>query len=275
MKNVKFYILILFILPFLLNAQTVEMSLTVQPSFYISIGETSVYPFRTESFQFGVSGGSFALTTLTAPFVNLITVAFPPNILTVPVDFFVLFYSADSLIPYRPLPTGKNSVIDNFYDLRAFEGLAGKTTFNGNFSITFYYTDAQISAFDEEATRVYFWNSSQNVWEEMSDFTLDQINNSIIITTNHLTLFGVFGQISAVEQETTVVQASTGGGGTIFPNKKGDFNGDKKVDVFDFNLLMVNWGKTIPSNLASVIDINNDHKIGAEDFSLLMVYWTG
>lgn len=51
----------------------------------------------------------------------------------------------------------------------------------------------------------------------------------------------------------------------------GDINNDGKVDIFDFNLLMANWGDN-PTNLAA--DINGDDKVDILDFNLLMINWT-
>ena len=75
-----------------------------------------------------------------------------------------------------------------------------------------------------------------------------------------------------------VATASAGGGGgglvaqsTLPLTSAGDTNGDGVVDVFDFNTLMVNWGKTDANNAA---DLNNDGKVDVFDFNLLMINWT-
>ncbi|OGG38786.1 hypothetical protein A2127_01355 [Candidatus Jorgensenbacteria bacterium GWC1_48_12] len=52
----------------------------------------------------------------------------------------------------------------------------------------------------------------------------------------------------------------------------GDINKDDKVDIFDFNLLMVNWGNS-PANLNA--DLDGNGKVDIFDFNLLMVNWTG
>lgn len=53
---------------------------------------------------------------------------------------------------------------------------------------------------------------------------------------------------------------------------KGDINKDNKVDIFDFNTIMVNWGNN-PANLAA--DLDGNDKVDIFDFNLLMVNWTG
>jgi len=53
--------------------------------------------------------------------------------------------------------------------------------------------------------------------------------------------------------------------------QKVDANKDNKIDVLDFNTLMVNWGKTTANNVA---DFNGDGKVDIFDFNLLMINWT-
>jgi len=50
-----------------------------------------------------------------------------------------------------------------------------------------------------------------------------------------------------------------------------DANNDGKIDVLDFNTLMVNWGSTSGDNVA---DFNGDGKVDVFDFNLLMINWT-
>jgi len=51
-----------------------------------------------------------------------------------------------------------------------------------------------------------------------------------------------------------------------------DTNGDDKIDILDFNSLVINWGKTGSSNVA---DFDNNGTVDIFDFNLLMTYWTG
>jgi hypothetical protein len=72
-----------------------------------------------------------------------------------------------------------------------------------------------------------------------------------------------------------------GGGGVTTPStptaplsaaaQKVDANKDGKIDVLDFNTLMVNWGSTSVGNVA---DFNGDGKVDVFDFNLLMINWT-
>lgn len=86
-----------------------------------------------------------------------------------------------------------------------------------------------------------------------------------------------------VTTPTPTPSGSTGGsgGGITTPStptsplsaaaQKVDANKDNKIDVLDFNTLMVNWGKTTANNVA---DFNGDGKVDVFDFNLLMINWT-
>ena len=73
--------------------------------------------------------------------------------------------------------------------------------------------------------------------------------------------------------------ASPSGGGSITTTattlsaaaQKVDANKDNKIDVLDFNTLMVNWGSASVGNMA---DFNADGKVDIFDFNMLMINWT-
>lgn len=81
----------------------------------------------------------------------------------------------------------------------------------------------------------------------------------------------------------TTTDRGGGGGGEITPPptisisplsvaaQKIDANKDNKIDVLDFNVLMVNLGSTSVNNAA---DFNGDGKVDIFDFNLLMINWT-
>jgi hypothetical protein len=65
-----------------------------------------------------------------------------------------------------------------------------------------------------------------------------------------------------------------GGGGGVIPAvttpKKGDASGDGKVDVLDFNSLLIQWGKKGTSMTA---DFNGDGTVDILDFNQLLINW--
>ena len=68
-----------------------------------------------------------------------------------------------------------------------------------------------------------------------------------------------------------------GGGGTPAPtpttstSAKGDATGDGKVDVLDFNSLLIQWGKS-GTNLTADLDKNGS--VDIFDFNLLLINWS-
>lgn len=50
-----------------------------------------------------------------------------------------------------------------------------------------------------------------------------------------------------------------------------DANKDGKVDILDFNSVMISWGSAVQNNSA---DFNTDGKVDIFDFNLLMINWT-
>ncbi len=65
---------------------------------------------------------------------------------------------------------------------------------------------------------------------------------------------------------------SSGSGGTVC-NSDADFNNDGKVDIFDLNILVVNWGSNNATE--STGDSNCDGKVDIFDLNALTVQWTG
>jgi len=50
----------------------------------------------------------------------------------------------------------------------------------------------------------------------------------------------------------------------------GDINGDNKVNLIDFSILLFHWGTANP-----LADINADGKVNLTDFSIMIFHWTG
>ena len=64
-----------------------------------------------------------------------------------------------------------------------------------------------------------------------------------------------------------------GGGGLILgaTTSKGDATGDSKVDVLDFNTLLIQWGKT---GTGLTADFDGNGTIDIFDFNLLLINWS-
>ena len=54
---------------------------------------------------------------------------------------------------------------------------------------------------------------------------------------------------------------------------KGDVNGDGRVNITDFSILLFFWGQQNPKNAAA--DINGDGIVNIFDFSIMLFWWSG
>jgi len=118
-----------------------------------------------------------------------------------------------------------------------------------------------------------------------SGWTNDGISpTTCVVTSGYCSFSATKASYYVASQTTTTTNTTTtssggGGGGSsqayISPlsgvAQKIDANKDGKIDVLDFNTLMINWGKTESSNVA---DFNSDGKVDIFDFNLLMINWT-
>ena len=81
------------------------------------------------------------------------------------------------------------------YEITAVSGGENVTSFDANLTLTFTYTDEQISELDESALQVYYWDTDTSSWIALTS-VVDASNNSISATTNHLTQFAIIGSTS-------------------------------------------------------------------------------
>ena len=80
-----------------------------------------------------------------------------------------------------------------------------------------------------------------------------------------------FDPAAVVVPPTPTPTRGGGGGGGGFVVVAGDINGDGRVDILDFNLLMAAWGTT-GTNIAA--DVNHDGTVGILDFNMMLADWT-
>ena len=124
------------------------------------------------------------------------------------------------------------------------------------------------------------------------EFQIPNVNNGLETTGASIQSYGSFSsgttinenlnfttQTQTVTQQPVVSSGGGGGGGggssytpPVIPTTiKGDSNGDDKVDILDFNALLIQWGKT-GSNLTADFDKNG--VVDIFDFNLLLINWS-
>lgn len=147
-------------------------------------------------------------------------------------------------------------------------------------SVTMSYDDSDI---DENTIAPYYFDGTN--WVEIA-FSIDKTANTVTFEIEPGgTPYAVFGEPVAPAPAPSPPPSppSGGGSGTTVPPpltptplseaaKRADTNQDDRIDIFDFNTLMVNWGSTTVDNLA---DFDDNGTVDVFDFNLLMIYWTG
>ena len=154
--------------------------------------------------------------------------------------------------------SGKNFL--NAYEIK----ITGE---NLSISVTMKYDDTGI---DEDTIAPYHFVN--NVWTAITPFTPDKTANTITFNIfSGETIYGLFGSEAQAAPPGGGGPGGAGGGGEPPATyKTGDIDQNNKVDIFDFNILMINWGDN-PANPAA--DLNGDGKVDIFDFNLLMVNW--
>ncbi len=92
-------------------------------------------------------------------------------------------------------------------------------------------------------------------------------NSSSATNGNHTLTAQATDNANNTATSSPVVVTVTGGSNT----KKGDLNGDGKVNITDLSILLTNWGKPNPTPAQG--DLNGDGKINISDLSILLSNW--
>jgi len=81
---------------------------------------------------------------------------------------------------------------DLVYSISAVDNTGNAVgSFSQNLTLTFTYTDGQISGLDESTLTVYMWDGTQ--WVALTS-TVNAGTNTITATTNHLSYFALMGE---------------------------------------------------------------------------------
>ena len=101
---------------------------------------------------------------------------------------------------YASLGSGYSAVASQVYNFSLKSGGAELSTFSQAVTLTFAYTDADISGLDESSLQVYYWDETTSAWI-LAGGVVSAANNSITVNVNHFTVFAVFGQALSTDQE--------------------------------------------------------------------------
>lgn len=105
------------------------------------------------------------------------------------------------------------------------------TQFGQNVTVTFKYTDNDISGLNEDSLKIYYWDTTNSKWVLVGG-ALNKATNTITAEVSHFTVFGVFGD------KTGGTMAATGGEliKLACPAKVNSTHACKSVYYLDSNL---------------------------------------
>ena len=140
-------------------------------------------------------------TTLTTDESTKASAELPANAVSASIIIKIATSTEGTVTGSRPLPNGRSLVGNYIYDYTATANSQTVSNFSKAATLTFTYTDAQISAFDESTLKVFYWRESDSQWVALTT-TVNAANNTLTAETTHFTYFAVLGAVpDAIEEE--------------------------------------------------------------------------
>ena len=155
------------------------------------------------------------------------TVELPANAVSSSTNVAIYTESTSSVVSAKPAPSGENIVGGYVYNFTATSGGLSVTTFSKNITLTFTYTDSQVSGLNEDTLKVYYWDGSK--WTSLTS-TIDKVNNKVTVATNHFTYFAIMGEKGTTPPTT----------GMAKPEDYGLKEGDLIRAQGDFDIFIIN-----------------------------------
>ena len=141
-------------------------------------------------------GGSTTTTTTDGSTAGVTVTASAINVDTTFIVTPVLKTDAAVSTATAVAPTGKSIVGANVYNYTASVGSASVTTFQGDVTLNFTYTDAQVAGLSLSSLVVYYYNTATSAWVALPT-TVNTTTKTVTATTNHFTTFAIFGSAEA------------------------------------------------------------------------------
>jgi len=144
-------------------------------------------------------------TTLTTDENTTAAVELPANAVSVSTDIAIETEAKDTVTSSRPAPSSRSVIGSYVYNYTALAGGETVSSFDQNLTLTFTYTDDQISGLEESTLRVFYWKEATSQWVALPT-TIDADSNSLTATTNHFTYFVIMGLTEGEEEEEDLVE---------------------------------------------------------------------
>ncbi len=152
------------------------------------------------------SGGG--KTTKTTGEDTTASVELPANAVSASTDIKVEHKSKGPVTNTRPAPTNREIVGSYVYDYTATSDGSSVGTFDKEVTLTFTYTDSQISGLEESTLRVFYWRENTSQWVALPT-TVDASSNTVTAATDHFTYFAIMGLAEEEEEEEIVEETAS------------------------------------------------------------------
>ncbi|MBU4284987.1 hypothetical protein KKF60_00560 [Patescibacteria group bacterium] len=150
---------------------------------------TSAQPTTTTGQVTATASGGGKTTFITTETATA-TVDLPASAVTSSTNIAISIETKATVTSSKPVPSGQNVVGGYIYNFTATAGSTAITTFSKDITLTFTYTDSQVTGLNEDTLKVYYWDGSK--WAALTG-TLNKTNNTITVLTNHFTYFAILG----------------------------------------------------------------------------------
>ncbi len=98
-------------------------------------------------------------------------------------------------------PTGKYKALANqVYDFSLSSGGSAITSLSNSATLTFKYTNSDVSGLNPDSLTVYYWDTTSSSWVALNT-TVDKDAKTVTAGVTHFTLFGVFGEQAPITVE--------------------------------------------------------------------------
>ncbi|MEK7481051.1 MAG: hypothetical protein AAB604_03055 [Patescibacteria group bacterium] len=268
---------------------------TIATSSEVSATPTSSY-YGVKTNEYGAAASS---TTYKYSNDISVTLSFPANMLSTSESLLFSQYalSEAAAVADMPLPSGKvaGNTFYNFSFAKKHDGNS-LSSLDSAVTVTFTYTDDDISGIDESTLAAYRWNGSS--WAAISGSSVNTTTNTVTMSTAS---FGNFGLMGSAPATTAASTPSPGGGGILFQLSEfyrlpvaervrlrdqlpillppltpavscifaTDLNCDRVVDMKDLSIFLFDEGEDV-----SRADFNHDEVVDLKDLSVLFSEWT-
>jgi len=170
----------------------------------VATPETPTTPITTTG-QVTATAASGGKTTLTTDDSSTAAAELPANAVSASTAIAISPEVKETVTASRPTPANRNVVGGYVYDYTATASGSTVSNFDEAVTLTFTYTDEQISGLTESSLRVFYWKVSSSEWIAL-ETTVDTDTNTLTADTTHFTYFAIMALTQGTEDEEKLVE---------------------------------------------------------------------